>query len=353
MLLYCDRFSPLFRRPLQLSAVALLALFCAVSLCSCEDVESWTSSFTENGGGQKQESESLVQLVEQVISERFNSDSLASQIRGNMIQRVVVPAVPQSATFAGEEVPLHFSDVRESLIRELTAISYMHSSLVYTIQLSGRYRERVCRILRSEGVPEDFFYLCIAESMLQPLTSSAAAAGYWQFLKGTGKEYGLIIDSEVDQRYDWEASTRAACKYLKKARERYGNWTLAAASYNIGTRNIDKRSAEQQTRNYYDMQLPQETARYLFRAIAYKTIMENPSAYGFDIKEEDLFREPEHKMVTVKGSIASWSKFAKSHGTNFKLLKMYNEWIRSNKLSNGKGRRFEVFIPEREVHQSE
>lgn len=291
--------------------------------------------------------------IDSIVKKRCDANSIISFVMENHTQRVVVPPLPDTAEFAGESVPLEYIDVRESLVRELTAISYMHSSLVYTIQLSGRYRDRICRNLKANGVPEDFFYLCVAESMLQPLTSSAAAAGYWQFLKGTGKEYGLVINNEIDQRYDWEASTAAACKYLKKAYEKYGTWTLAAASYNIGTKNIDNRIKLQGTRNYYDMQLPMETARYVFRAIAYKTIMENPQAYGFDIEESDMFSEPEHKYVQVSGKVENWSDFARKHGTNFKMLKQYNEWIRSNRYSGGERRTFKVFIPKRETVQEE
>lgn len=260
-------------------------------------------------------------------------------------QKIVLPPVPEEASFAGEEVPLQYFDVRESLQRELTTITHWHGSLMYIMQLAGRYQERVEKVLKEEGLHPDFFYLCVAESSLQPSSSPAGAKGYWQFLASTGKEYGLEIGSQVDERYNWEKSTRAACKYMKKAYAKYGTWTLAAASYNIGMANIDDRIGYQSIRNYYDMQLPLETARYLFRAIAFKTIMDNPEKYGFYIKESDKFKPIECKEVIVKGSIANWSDFAAEHNTNFKMIKMLNEWIRSNKLDNKYNKSYKVLVP--------
>ena len=261
------------------------------------------------------------------------------------IQNVVIPKVPEEASFAGERVPLEYFDVRESLQRELLIINYWHGSLSYIVQLSGRYKEMICRILEEEGVPEDFFYLCVAESSLQPSTSPAGAKGYWQFLSGTAKDYGLEVGAEVDERYNWEKSTRAACKYFRKGYEKYGSWTLAAASYNVGMANIDSRIGYQSIKDYYDMQLPLETARYVYRAVAFKTIMNNLEDYGFNITRDDLYRPIECKVVEVKGPVANWSDFAREHNTNFKMIKMCNEWIRSNKLTNKLGKTYKVLVP--------
>lgn len=261
------------------------------------------------------------------------------------IQNVVVPELPEKASFAGEPVPLDYFDVRESLQREMMLISYQHGSLSYIVQLAGRYQGMIEKILKEEGIHPDFFYLCVAESALQPQISPADARGYWQFLGGTGKEYGLEINSQVDERYNWEKSTRAACKYFKKAYDKFGNWTLAAASYNVGMANITERIGYQSISNYYDMQLPQETARYLYRAIAFKTIMNNLKEYGFNIKGDDKYKPLEYKVVEVKGPVGNWSDFAAGHNTNFKMIKMYNEWIRSNKLDNKGGKTYRVLVP--------
>lgn len=266
-------------------------------------------------------------------------------IQSGVIQKIVIPPLPQEASFAGEAVPLQYIDVRESLLRELTTITHWHGSLMYIMQLSGRHKPLIDKILKEEGLHPDFFYLCVAESSLQPQSSPAGARGYWQFLKGTGKDYGLEINNEVDERYNWEKSTRAACKYLKKAYEKYGTWTLAAASYNVGMANINERIKYQEITDYYNMQLPLETARYVFRAVAFKTIMNNPQAYGFYLKESDYYKPIECKEVLVKGSIANWSSFAAKHNTNFKMIKMLNEWIRSNKLNNKSKKTYKVLVP--------
>lgn len=261
------------------------------------------------------------------------------------IQNVVIPDLPSEAEFAGERVPLEYFDVRESLQREMTIINYWHGSLSYIVQLAGRYQDLICKILKEEGVPEDFFYLCVAESSLQPLTSPAGAKGYWQFLSGTAKDYGLEVNSEVDERYNWEKATRAACKYFKRGYAKYGTWTLAAASYNVGMANIDSRIRYQSLDNYYDMQLPLETARYVYRAVAFKTMMNDLPTYGFNIKEEDLYKPIECKVVEVSGPVANWSEFAREHNTNFKMIKMCNEWIRSNKLTNSQRKTYKVLVP--------
>lgn len=263
----------------------------------------------------------------------------------SLSQRVLPAPMPDSASFAGEKVPLNYVDVRESLRRELTTISYWHGSMTYIMQLAGRYQPQIEKILKEEGLHPDFFYLCVAESSLQPVVSPAGACGYWQFLASTAREYGLEVSAQVDERYNVEKSTRAACKYFRKAYEKFGNWTLAAASYNIGMKNIEERIGYQSITNYYDMQLPIETARYVYRAIAFKTLMNDPKKYGFYLEESDKFKPYECREVKVSGKIANWSDFAAEHNTNFKMIKLCNEWIRSNKLDNRRGKEYTVLVP--------
>ncbi|PKP38030.1 MAG: murein transglycosylase [Bacteroidetes bacterium HGW-Bacteroidetes-14] len=260
-------------------------------------------------------------------------------------QVVKVPAIPRSLSFAGEDVPLNYFDVKESIQRELMVISYWHASITYIIQLNNRYKDEIKSILKAEGLHEDFYYLCIAESGLQPVVSSANAGGYWQFLAGTAKEYKLIVDEEVDERYNIEKSTKAAVAYFKKAYAEFGTWTMAAASFNIGISNVRYRMNIQSLKNYYDMQFPEETARYVYRALAFKILLEDPRRFGFYIGAEDLYKPLEYTEVTVKGKVDNWSEFAAKHKTNFKLLKMYNQWIRSNKLENRQNHTFVVKIP--------
>ena len=260
-------------------------------------------------------------------------------------QNIRLPLLPESISFAGEETPLQYFDVREALHRELTSLCYLHGTMLYIMRLDGRYGPTIKRVLREEGMHEDFYYLCVTESMLQPLVSPANAAGYWQFLAATGREYGLVVNSEIDERYHIEKSTRAAAAYLKKAYEEFGSWTLTAAAYNTGVKNVRDRVEIQSQNNYYDMQFVDETYRYVFRILAHKLIMTNPADYGFMIGKDELFPELEYKEVEVTGSIDNWSLFAAEHNTNFRILKMYNQWIRSNKLDNTQGRAYIVQVP--------
>ena len=276
-----------------------------------------------------------------------NSSANAAEVENDQVEQVVkVPAIPKKLSFAGEDVPLNYSDVKESLQRELMVISYWHASITYIIQLNNRYKEEIVKILKEEGLHEDFYYLCIAESGLQPVVSPANAGGYWQFLAGTAKEYGLVVDAEVDERYNIEKSTRAAAAYFKKAYAEFCSWTMAAASFNIGLSNVRYRMKIQSQRNYYDTQFPEETARYVFRALAFKILLEEPRNFGFYIGKDDLFKPYKYKEVVVKGSVQNWSDFAAEHNTNFKMLKLYNQWIRANKLDNKLRKTFTVRIPD-------
>ena len=257
---------------------------------------------------------------------------------------VAIPA-PEKATFAGEKMPLEYFDVNEFLSRELTSISYGHGVLVQTIRLANRYFPVIEPILKEQGVPDDFKYLCVAESNLQNVISPARAVGYWQFLEGTGKEFGLEINKEVDERYHIEKATVAACKYFKRAYAKYGNWTLAAASYNVGMAHIDGQIKRQKTESYYDMSLNMETARYVYRAVAYKEIMTKPYLYGFNIAKEDLYKPFEYEEVEVKTNIASIADFAEKHGTNYKMVKVFNPWLRDGLLTNTAKKTYTIKIP--------
>lgn len=291
-----------------------------------------------------------------------DSGEISSSFRGNgwfskdttnqFFQDIRIPPIPTEASFAEEKVPLEYFDVRESLKREVTGLSFFHGTMIYIMQLDNRYGKTIKRVLKEEGVPEDLYYICIAESGLQPVVSPANAAGYWQFLAGTAKEYGLIVDTEVDERYHIEKSTRAAAAYFKKAYKEFGSWTMAAASYNTGFKNIRYRMDIQSKTNYYDTQFVEETGRYVFRAIAFKTLLNNREKYGFNLSEEDLYPELEYYEVEVKGAVSNWSEFAAKHNTNFKLLKIYNQWIRANQLENRQNRTYVVQVPKKGFRES-
>ena len=253
--------------------------------------------------------------------------------------------IPETLTFAGESVPLHYFDIAEALERELSQITYSHHSTLLTIRLSGRYFGIIDSILREQGLHEDFKYLCVAESNLQNLTSPAKAVGFWQFLSETGKQYGLEINDEVDERYCIEKSTIAACSYLKDSYRKYNSWTLSAASYNTGAGNIDKAIENQRTTDYYDMVLHVETTRYLFRILAYKIILNNPEEYGFYIAENEKFKPFKIYEITVNNTIDNIADFAKKYGTNYKMIKILNPWLRKHILSNNSKKSYKIKIP--------
>lgn len=267
------------------------------------------------------------------------------------IQRVVMPELPDRIDFAGERAPLEYFDVREALQREISVMTYWHSSMMYTMQLANRYMQVIEPILRENGIPDDFKYLCIAESNLQNVVSPAQAAGFWQLLGGTAKQYGLEVTAEVDERYNLEKATVAACKYLKDAYKKFGNWTLAAASYNVGMAHVEGQVTRQKTSSYYDMALNDETARYVYRSLGYKIIMRGPEKYGYFLTKDNMFPPLRYKEVTVKTSIESIADFAQKNGTNYKMIKYFNPWLRSDKLTNKTGKAYIIKVPEKGFRQ--
>lgn len=195
------------------------------------------------------------------------------------------------------------------------------------------------------GLPEDFKYLAMIESELTNAVSSSRATGFWQFLESTGKEYGLEINKQVDMRYNVEKETVAACKYLKESYRKFGNWISAAAAYNCGNGRISRTMEEQRVDSYFDMLLPEETQRYVYRILALKLITENPEKYGFQIGDNGWYRPYETKTVTVTESIPNLVQFAYEQGTNYKMLKYFNPWLRSNSLTISAGNSYEIKIP--------
>jgi hypothetical protein len=261
-------------------------------------------------------------------------------------------ALPDSVMFAGETMPLQNFDTRESLDRELNATAYRHGSTLLTIKRAGRYFPEIEKILRENGIPEDFKYLACAESDLSNVISPAGATGFWQIIEDTGKEYGMTINKEIDDRYNLEKSTRFACSYFKKAYERYGNWTMAAASYNNGFNGLDEQVGIQKETNYYNLLLNEETARYIFRITALKLVMSEPSKYGFAIMPEDTYKPIPYTEVTVDTSVTSFEQFARHFDTNYKMLKFHNPWLRKPFLTNNDGREYIIRVPDRDARIS-
>ena len=253
--------------------------------------------------------------------------------------------LPENLDFSGERVPMEYFDVREYLDRELLVNTYWQSSTMLLIKRANRYFPLIEKVLKENGVPDDFKYLALAESGLMQVVSPKHAVGFWQFLKNTAKEYGLEVNSEVDERYHIEKSTEAACKYFKKAYNTFGSWTMAAASYNRGRSGIMKQMNRQDEDYYYDLLLNEETARYLYRILSFKLIINDPDKYGFHYKSEDLYPPIRTKSVEVDSSITSMVGFARYYGLNYKTLKMFNPWLRETRLTNSKGKAYHIQIP--------
>ncbi|GDX47998.1 murein transglycosylase [Bacteroidota bacterium] len=257
--------------------------------------------------------------------------------------------LPDNLSFCSEPVPLNDQDVRERLDRELLINTYWQSQTLLIIKEFNKIKPIVEPILKEYGIPEDFIYLAAAESGYRNLVSPSKAAGIWQFLEETGKSYGLEINNEVDERYHFEKSTIAACKYLQKSYQKFGNWTMAAASYNMGLTGLDEVSFSQKQTNYYDLHLNTETSRYVFRILALKEILRSPSKYGFMISETDLYKPHAFKSISIDTAIASLTDFAALYKMTYKELKILNPWLRSNMLTNKSTRSYQLkIIPDKQ-----
>lgn len=253
--------------------------------------------------------------------------------------------VPESYVFCGEKVPLDDIDVRERFDRELYVNSFWHSNTILMLKRANRWLPVMAKILKEEGVPEDFKYLAMIESGLQNVVSPAGARGFWQFLPSTAKEYGLTVTKEVDERYHVEKATKAACEYLKDAKEKLGSWTLAAAAYNRGVNGIRKVLSKQQATNYYDLLLNSETSRYVFRILAIKEIHGNPEKYGFNLDKDQLYPLERLKYEKIDKSIPNLADYAKDKKISYKLLKRYNPWLRESSLTISQGKSYLIALP--------
>lgn len=260
--------------------------------------------------------------------------------------KVYSPEIPSKAKLCGETLDLDRVDLYEKLDRELSALVYSHGTTMLVLKRANRFFPEMATILRKNGVPEDLLYLACTESSLNPRAySPAKAAGLWQFIASAAKEYGLEVNDEVDERYNIAKATEAACRYLKKARDKYGDWPSAMASYNGGMTRIAKELEAQGQDTSLDLYLTEETTRYPFRVLAYKTVFENPKKYGFMLRADQLYQPRDYKTVEVCGPVDSWSDWAKEHGISYSTLREENPWIRSKKLTNKLGKTYQVRIP--------
>ncbi len=263
---------------------------------------------------------------------------------------VLPPPIPTSIVFAGDTIDLTLQDRRERIDKEMLSFTYSHINTMLIIKRANRLFPIVEPILEECGLPDDFKYLMIIESNGDPeALSPSKAAGLWQFLEKTGREYNLEVTEEIDERYHTEKATRAACEYLKGSYELYGDWLTVAASYNTGRANVTKRRERQKEEKAIDILLPNETSRYIFRLMAVKTILENPAKYGFMLRSSDLYPAiPIEKEVTASGTTIDWVDLARKHGLTFMQLREANHWIRRTTLNNKTGKTYKVLIPNKE-----
>ena len=260
---------------------------------------------------------------------------------------------PEQIGFAGEKMPLDQQDIRERFDRELLVNTYWQSQTVLFIKKANKYFPVIEPILKKNGIPDDFKYLAIAESGLANIISPSGATGFWQIMKATGKENGLLINNEIDERYHLVKSTQAACNYLNEAYSKFGSWTLAAASYNMGMTGLSKQMKRQDASNYYDLLLNSETARYVFRISAIKEILKNQKTYGFHIREKDLYTLPPLLHVLLDSSVNNFALYAQDLNINYKILKEYNPWLRQSELKNLSDFAYFIDVPKEGYFTSE
>ncbi len=286
-----------------------------------------------------------------IRADRTYDDKMASEFE--QYYRIYSLSIPDKLVFAGEGVPLGNFDVKERYDRELLTNVYWQSQTILLLKRANRFFPTIERILKKNGIPDDFKYLAVAESGLQNVSSPAGAVGYWQFLDKTGKMYGLEVNEEVDERYHLEKSTEAACKYFKEAYSAFGNWALVAASYNMGIEGVKKQLQQQRVNSYYDLYLNTETSRYVFRTLAFKQIMENPALFGFKLNRKHLYDEVATIKVKVSQTIPDLTLLATQNGANYKLLKLMNPWLRKPNLTVAAGKTYYIALPKDNVKQTD
>ncbi len=286
-------------------------------------------------------------LFSMLIFLSYTTENVSLSKFFDLPQQIKAVNLNRTFEFAGEPVPVN-EDTRERLDRELSVNAYWQSTTLLNLKMAHKHFPVVEKILKENGIPDDFKYLAVAESGLRNLTSSASAKGYWQFMKPAATEMGLEISEDVDERMHIEKSTNAACAYLRQMFKRFGSWTNVAGAYNVGPTSFAKTLAEQKESSYYDINVNDETSRYLFRVIAIKEIVKNPQDFGYYLEEEHKYiPHPNLKPVSITSTIPSLSDFAHQYGITYRMLKYYNPWLISTKLTVTGGKEYVIYIPEK------
>ena len=259
--------------------------------------------------------------------------------------KIFTPEIPETIDFAGEETPLDIFYIREKLDEEILRSTYFHSSTIVLIKRSYRWLPVIEPLLSEYNIPQDFKYLALVESGFENVVSPKGAKGFWQFMEKTAREYGLEVNDAIDERYNVEKSTRAACQYLLDSYDEFKSWTLVAAAYNAGKRRINETIKKQNVNDYYSMYLNEETSQYIFRILAIKTIIEKPTKYGFYLREADLYPPVPTKEIKITETIPDLYRFASKHNISYRTLKMFNQWLRTDNLPNKSERTYFIKIP--------
>lgn len=280
-----------------------------------------------------------------IFSVESETSTENDEINTSETYKIKALKLPKNLNFAGEIVPIKDPDIKERMDRELLVNTYWQSNTLILIKRAHKYFPIIEPILKKNGIPDDFKYIAVIESGLDNVTSPAGARGFWQIMEATAKESGLEVNANVDERYHLEKATQAACDYINKAKQRFGNWTLAAASYNAGMSGISKKIESQLVDSYYDLLLADETERYILRIVALKEILSNPKNYGFIFDNEDLYELEPTKIIKVDSIINDIALFSKNAGINYKIMKIHNPWLRENKLNNASKKIYEIKIP--------
>lgn len=294
----------------------------------------------------------LLSLLVHLFSYAFSNDQ--SQKHDDYTDsnyRVFGLNIPKNLNFAGERVPQNDFSIKESLDREFLTNTYWQSNALLLFKRANRWFPVIEPILKKNNIPDDFKYIALIESHLTNAVSPRGAVGFWQFVEPTAIHYGLEINEEVDERYNVEKSTQAACLYFKDAYTKFGDWTLAAASYNLGMGGLELQLKKQKVTNYYDLMLNEETGRYVYRLLAVKTILQNPKQFGFDIRKKDLYHRIPTISVKVNEGIPDLVDYAIAKGYNYKILKLFNPWLLDSSLKNPGKKNYIIQFPKKEYMQ--
>ena len=291
---------------------------------------------------------SIIKLFSYSVSDSISDSDYEDYF--NESYKVLSVHIPKNLNFAGEKVPINNFIIREAMEKELIINTYWQSQSLLLHKRANRWFPLIEPILKQNGIPDDFKYIALIESQLTNVVSDQGATGFWQLVEPTAKGYGLIINDEIDERYDVERSTQAACKYFNEAYKVFNNWTLVAASYNRGMNGIQAALDKQKVNNYYDLLLTEETARYIFRILAIKEIISRPKVYGFILRKKDLYPPLSTKKISIDSSITDLATFAINQKINYKILKTFNPWLRANTLTNPEKKKFIIEIPKGSIN---